>query len=185
MTLTHKQTISLCIIFSWLFSINTLAQTAEDYFHDGAQTYIGGNLAGAMNQVQDGLLKFPDDPKLNELLETLKEEEQKTQDKDQENQDQQNEDQEKKQEQNNQEQNQNKNDEQEEEKEGEQENQSQENENEDQNKENQQPQPQNAREISKEEAQKILQALAQKEKELLKEFKKLKPQGSTTHDKDW
>ena len=49
MTLTHKQTISLCIIFSWLFSINTLAQTAEDYFHDGAQTYIGGNLAGAMN----------------------------------------------------------------------------------------------------------------------------------------
>ncbi len=181
MTLTHKQTISLCIIFSSLFSINALAQTAEDYFHDGAQTYIGGNLAGAMNLVQDGLFKFPDDPKLNELLETLKEEEQKKQNKDQENQDQQNEDQKKDQEQNNQEQNENKNDEQEEEKQGDQENESQEN----QDKENQQPQPQNAREISKEEAQKILQALAQKEKELLKEFKKLKPQGSATHDKDW
>ena len=41
------------------------------------------------------------------------------------------------------------------------------------------------KDLSKEEAQKILQALAQKEKELLKEFKKAKTKGGKTHEKDW
>lgn len=50
----------------------------------------------------------------------------------------------------------------------------------------QQKQQQNISKISKAEAEKILQALAQKEKELLKEFKKQQTESSNkTDDKDW
>lgn len=154
--------------------------TPDTYFHGGAQHWIGGDLPGAINQVQEGLNRFPNDPKLNELLAKLEEEKQNQQQQQQQNQDQQeqqNQDQQQNEEQNQDQQNQ----EQEEQQQDQQQNDEQQQDQQDQ----QQAQPQDAREISKEEAQKILQALAQKEKELLKEFKKQKPQGSATHDKDW
>ena len=47
------------------------------------------------------------------------------------------------------------------------------------------PEDMDMQKISKEDAEKILQALAQKEKELLKEFKKKKTDGSAKHEKDW
>ncbi|MDZ7772866.1 MAG: tetratricopeptide repeat protein [Balneolaceae bacterium] len=56
----------------------------------------------------------------------------------------------------------------------------------DQNQQQQNQQQQQMNQISKEEAEKILQALEQKERELLKEFKKQKTESSDdTNDKDW
>lgn len=55
-----------------------------------------------------------------------------------------------------------------------------------QDQQQQQQQQQQMNQISKEEAEKILQALEQKEKELLKEFKKQKTESSNdTNEKDW
>lgn len=157
-----------------------MAQSADSYFHGGAQSFINADLQGAIAQVQQGLTQYPNDPKLNALLQTLEEEKEKQeqQQQNQQNQDQQEQDQEEQQNQDQQQQNQEEqNEEQQDQQEGEQNEQ-----NEPQEQEGQAQQP---REISKEEAEKILKALAQKEKELLKEFKKQKPQGSATHDKDW
>ncbi|GAB5410236.1 MAG: hypothetical protein BalsKO_26010 [Balneolaceae bacterium] len=159
-----------------------MAQSADSYFHGGAQSFINADLQGAIAQVQQGLAQYPNDSKLNALLQKLEEEKEKQeqqQQQNQQNQDQQEQDQEQQQNQDQQQQDQEEqeNEEQQDQQEGEQNEQ-----NEPQEQEGQAQQP---REISKEEAEKILKALAQKEKELLKEFKKQKPQGSATHDKDW
>jgi DNA anti-recombination protein RmuC len=168
---------AVLVAFSGALSSLVLAQTAESFFHGGAQTYIGGDLPLAINQVLEGLNRFPDDLKLNELLQKLQEEQEKQQQQNQQNQEQQEQEQ-------NQEQQQQQEENQEQEQNEQQENEEQQNQ-EPQDQEQQPAQPQNLDEMSKEEAEKILQALAQKEKELLKEFKKQKPQGSATHDKDW
>ncbi|MGH7970042.1 MAG: hypothetical protein ACREIC_15075, partial [Limisphaerales bacterium] len=41
------------------------AQTADDYFHRGAQLYIWGKKKDAQTQVLTGLQQFPSDPQLN------------------------------------------------------------------------------------------------------------------------
>lgn len=164
-------------VFLLLISATAFAQSADEYFHSGAQSFINADLQTAINQVQNGLDQYPNDAKLNALMEKLQEEQEKQQQQ-QQNQEQQNQEQ-----QSEQEQEQNQNEEQQD-----QENQQQESEGE--NQEQQDPQEMNAeqlesQQISKEDAEKILQALAQKEKELLKEFKKKKSAGSAKHDKDW
>jgi len=75
------------------------AQTAEDYFHRGAQFYVFGEKTNAVVEVATGLQKFPDDQKLRALAEILakEEEEQKQQQQQQQNQDQKNQDQQKQQ----------------------------------------------------------------------------------------
>jgi hypothetical protein len=57
------------------------AQTADDYFHGGAQSYIHAEKEKAKQEVLTGLQKFPSDPKLNGMAVLLKkqEEEQKQQ----------------------------------------------------------------------------------------------------------
>ena len=57
------------------------AQTADDYFHGGAQSYIHAQTEKAQQEIMTGLQKFPQDPKLNGLAALLKkkEEEQKQQ----------------------------------------------------------------------------------------------------------
>lgn len=160
-------------VFLLLISATAFAQSPDEYFHSGAQSFINADLQSAINQVQNGLDQYPNDAKLNALMEKLQEEQEKQQQQQQQNQEQQSE----------QEQEQNQNEEQQE-----QENQQQESEGE--NQEQQDPQEMNpeqleSQQISKEDAEKILQALAQKEKELLKEFKKKKSAGSAKHDKDW
>jgi hypothetical protein len=52
------------------------AQTAEDYFHGGAQFYIFGEKQKAVTEVQTGLQKFPHDAELRKLAELLAKEEQ-------------------------------------------------------------------------------------------------------------
>ena len=53
------------------------AQTADEYFHGGAQHYIFGEKQQAMTEVGTGLQRFPNDPKLTGLADLLKKEEQK------------------------------------------------------------------------------------------------------------
>ncbi len=166
------------IIFLTLLTAPVLAQSADQYFHNGAQFFINADVQTSLNYVEEGLTKYPNDRKLNALYEKLKEEQEKQQQQQQQEQqqDQQNQEQEQEQQQQDQQDQQQENQEQ------------QESEGEDQSE--QQPQEVNpedlqSQQISKEEAEKILRALAQKEKELLKEFKKKKSTGSAKHEKDW
>lgn len=172
------------LLFLFAGVVTTQAQTADDYFHSGAQSYINADLQSAITQVQEGLNQFPNDPKLNSLLQKLEEEQEKQQQQQQQQQQNQENQEQQEQDQQNQEQQEQEQSEEEQEQEQEQE------QNEGQNNEQDQPEeqegkPQDARELSKEEAEKILKALAQKEKELLKEFKKQKKSDAATHDKDW
>lgn len=171
----------LVLIFTVLSASASFAQSADDYFHNGAQSFINADLQTAINTVQQGLDQFPNDEKLNALMQKLQEEQERQQQQQQQNQEQQNQDQQSQQDQQDQQQDQN-NQEQEEEQ------QSQESEGENQGEQDPQeinPEELESQQISKEDAEKILQALAQKEKELLKEFKKKKSDGSAKHDKDW
>lgn len=171
------------IIFALLMVSTGFCQTADDYFHGGAQSFINADLQTAINQVQNGLTKYPNNPKLNALMEKLQEEKEKQQQQQQQNQqEQQNQDQ---QEQQEQEQNQNQEQEQEQQQEQEEQQQSDGQNQKEQNPEEMNPEELQSQQISKEDAEKILQALAQKEKELLKEFKKKKTDGSAKHEKDW
>jgi TolA-binding protein len=163
----------LLISFLTLLTVPVLSQSADQYFHNGAQFFINADLQTSLNYVEEGLMNYPNDRKLNALYDKLKEEQEKQQQQqEQQEQNQQNQ----KQEQEQQDQQQQENQEQ------------QESEGEEQGE--QQPQEVNpedlqSQQISKEEAEKILRALAQKEKELLKEFKKKKSTGSAKHEKDW
>lgn len=168
----------LLIVFLTFLTAPILAQSADQYFHNGAQFFINADLQTSLNYVEEGLSEHPNDRKLNALYEKLKEEQEKQQQQQQQQEQQQNQEQEQEQEQ----QQQNQQDQQ-------QENQEQQ-ESESNEQQEQQPQEVNpedlqSQQISKEEAEKILRALAQKEKELLKEFKKKKSTGSAKHEKDW
>ncbi|HET8865252.1 MAG TPA: hypothetical protein VFM80_06100 [Gracilimonas sp.] len=165
----------LPIIFSLLLTTLAFAQSADNYFHDGAQSFINADLQTAINEVQEGLSRYPNDAKLNALMEKLQQEQEKQQQQQQQQQEQQ-QNQEQNQEQENQEQ----------EQQQQQQQQQQQSENQgEQNPQEMNPEELESQKISKENAEKILQALAQKEKELLKEFKKKKTDGSAKHDKDW
>ena len=45
-----------------LATLNSGAQTAQDYFHRGAQFYIWNQKQQATNEIYSGLKLFPDDP---------------------------------------------------------------------------------------------------------------------------
>ncbi|HYG21678.1 MAG TPA: hypothetical protein VEH04_02765 [Verrucomicrobiae bacterium] len=55
------------------------AQSAQDYFHRGAQFYVFGDKPKAAIEVQTGLQRFPMDRPLNELAGLLRKEEQEQQ----------------------------------------------------------------------------------------------------------
>ncbi len=48
------------------------AQTADDFFNSGAHSYISNNIPGALGVVEKGLKQYPDDAKLKKLYELLK-----------------------------------------------------------------------------------------------------------------
>ncbi len=54
-------------------------QSAADYFHNGAQLYIHGNLPQALAIVTEGLARYPSDARLKGLLEKIKEKQQQQQ----------------------------------------------------------------------------------------------------------
>lgn len=48
------------------------AQTAEDFFNHGAQFYISNNVPAALEKTENGLKRYPDDVKLKKLEKLLK-----------------------------------------------------------------------------------------------------------------
>ena len=72
------------------FAFSATAQSAEDYFHGGAQNFIYSDVQQAISEVQAGLNQYPNDPKLNALMQMLKEEQEKQQQQQNEQQSQQN-----------------------------------------------------------------------------------------------
>ena len=156
---------------------------AESYFHQGAQQFIYNNLEAAISAVETGLERYPDDLKLQSLYEQLKEQQQQQQDQDSQNEQDNGDQTEENSEQNSEQQENSESEEQE--LENEDQSQSQDEQAPDDSDPSERAQAEELKDLSKEEAQKILQALAQKEKELLKEFKKAKTKGGKTHEKDW
>jgi hypothetical protein len=75
------------------------AQTAEDFFNGGAQSYISNNIPSALEKTESGLKIYPNDEKLKKLEELLKQQQQQ---QNQQNQSQQNQSQQNQQQQQNQ-----------------------------------------------------------------------------------
>ena len=66
--------ISLCIA-----PLGLGAQTAEEFFHGGARSYVWGKDREAQTQIITGLRQYPNDPLLNGMAGLLKEKEQQQQ----------------------------------------------------------------------------------------------------------
>lgn len=62
-----------------LATLKVAAQSAEDFFHTGAQAYLTNNAASAREQVDKGLKLYPNDGKLKKLDELLKQQQQQQQ----------------------------------------------------------------------------------------------------------
>ena len=69
-----KLRLLLSISLFALLSHKLCAQSADDFFHGGAQSYLSNNVAGAREEVDKGLKLFPDDIKLKKLDELLNKE---------------------------------------------------------------------------------------------------------------
>ena len=65
----------IALSISLAFPFGLSAQTADDYFHGGAQSYIQAEKEKAKQEVFTGLQKFPADPKLNGMADLLKKQE--------------------------------------------------------------------------------------------------------------
>jgi hypothetical protein len=65
----HKALISAGLL---LIGLGLRADTAEDYFHRGAQRYVFDEPDKARVEVKIGLAQYPDDPKLKKLAKLLK-----------------------------------------------------------------------------------------------------------------
>jgi len=157
------------LLIMCLFPATMFAQSAMDYFHKSANFYVNANKKSAQTTIKEGIQKFPNDPKLKNLAAKIEElpdpeenENQQNQQnqQNQDNQDQQNQDQ--KQNQNQQQQQDQKQD------------------------EMQQKQQQQQQQINREDAQRILDAIAQEEKELLEKLQQKERAGYRPKiEKNW
>jgi len=136
-------------------------KTAQDYFHEGAQLYVFDKKQQAVQAVEEGLRVLPNDEQLKELYKLLlkeKQQQQQQNQQDQQNQDQQNQEQQQQDQQSSQNQN-------------------------EQNQQQQQDQPRN---MSKEEIDRMLEALRQQEEKLQEKVQKKKHKGERAKtEKDW
>jgi DNA primase len=80
---------TIILVFLAIFVNLGRSQTAEGYFHLGADLYIKGQFQQAEQVVQEGLRKFPNDPLLHALAEKLKQKKQQQQQQKQQKQNQQ------------------------------------------------------------------------------------------------
>ncbi len=62
------------------------AQSAVDFFNSGAHSYISNNIPAALETVEGGLKRYPDDVNLKKLYELLKQQQQQQQNQQQQNQ---------------------------------------------------------------------------------------------------
>ncbi|NND71846.1 MAG: hypothetical protein HKN43_09715 [Rhodothermales bacterium] len=164
------------------------AQSALEFFHSGAKAYVGEELPEALNLVQSGLEIEPENARLIALKEKI-EEEQENQQQEQGNNDQESSDNQENQQEDQQEQDS------EQEQESEQENSDQQEQEQsgdpsEENEEQQQPESSNQEmppdpdQLSKEQAERILQALENEEAKLLREVQKIKGRPRRV-EKDW
>ncbi|MHB2155483.1 hypothetical protein ACX8XN_13980 [Calditrichota bacterium GD2] len=152
----------LALIVGGVFIQFASAQNAMEFFHLGANLYVRGQLEQAIQAVDQGLQKFPDDPYLKALKEKLEEQKKQQQQQQQQQQNQQ------KQKEQQQQANENKQDQQK-----------------DQQKQQQaQTDQQKKKEMSKEEAERILRALKEENKKFKKEHLRV-PAGRKQVEKDW
>jgi outer membrane biosynthesis protein TonB len=80
-----RRAASSCALFILSAPFLPAAQTADDYFHRGAQYYIGGEKEKSKNEIFTGLRLFPDDTQLNGMAVLLKKEEKEQQQNQQQN----------------------------------------------------------------------------------------------------
>ncbi|MEQ8714304.1 MAG: hypothetical protein RIC80_14885 [Cyclobacteriaceae bacterium] len=179
-------------------ALSSNAQNAETYFNQASQYYANAKDNMAKRTLDDGLNKFPNDPKLTALSEKIEEdkekeekqeqEEQEQQNQDQQNQDQQEQEQDQEQQQKDSEEQQQQDDQ--EQKEGEQEQQEpQEGEESDEPKEDQpMPSPSEKLEemnLSEEKAKMILEAMRNSEVQYLQQMKKKATKKADSKKPDW
>ena len=187
----------ICTILMVLLTAPAWGQTPEAYYHAGAQQYIDGDVQQALQSIAAGLRLDASHPKLRALLEKIQEEQQQQQEQeqqqqqqqDQQNQDQQNQEQkDREQSENNEQQNQQDEQQSEDQPEENQEDQPSPQDSEEPRQEDQppkpQPQEQEEKELSREEAERILQAMRSKEEEN-KALKRPKKVSKRKVKKDW
>lgn len=172
--MVSKKWISIFIfqLSSLIVLSSASAQTVTEMFNPPAKEYILGNNAAASNLVTSALTQYPTDEKLLKLKELIEQqkEQQDQQNQDQQNQDQQDQDQQDQQDQDQQDQDQEQQDQ--------------------QNQEEQEPQEaqpspaQQAGEMSEEEAQQLLDAMKQNEKDQRTDLRPILGQPVRV-DKDW
>ena len=66
------KSLTLCLLFVALTFGFTFGKTAEDYLHGAAYKYIAGRMQEAGVEAEEGLRAYPDDPKLRNLDDLLK-----------------------------------------------------------------------------------------------------------------
>ncbi len=141
------------------------AQTANDYFHSAANYYVNANKKSAQSTIQEGIIKYPNDSKLKTLATKINELPDPEDDQNQQNQ------------QNQQNKDQDKQDQKDQDK------QDQQNQQDQKDQKGEQPQQ---RQISPEDAQRILNALEQEEKDLQEKMQKKERAGSRPAiEKNW
>ena len=156
---------NLILVVFCLCSMSAFAQSATDYFHLAANQYVNANKKTAIATIREGIQKFPDNQKLKGLAAKIEELPDPEEDQNQQNQQQdQNQD---KDEQNQDQQNQ----------------QQQQDQKKDEMQEKQQQQQQ---QINREDAQRMLDAIAQEEKELQEKLQKKERAGHRGKiEKNW
>jgi hypothetical protein len=60
------------LLIALLAPLPALAKDADDYFHGGAYKYVAGKRQDALLEVEEGLRKFPADPRLKGLADQLR-----------------------------------------------------------------------------------------------------------------
>lgn len=78
----------LLTVLAFLVIYTVHGQTEVEYFNKAAKQYVNDDIPGTGQILAEGLQKYPDDPKLNALLEKLKKDEEDQKKKDQQNQEQ-------------------------------------------------------------------------------------------------
>jgi hypothetical protein len=71
------RTLSLSLLFLTLPVVH--GQTADDFFHGGALSYLSNNIPVALETVTNGLQRFPDNDRLKKLYDLLKQQQQQNQ----------------------------------------------------------------------------------------------------------
>src|SRR6478735_4896932 len=77
------KTIILLAVFS-VVALTSQAQSAQAYFNSSANYYVKDKKVEAMQNVRDGLAKYPNDEKLKALAEKMKQDKKEQDKKDQE-----------------------------------------------------------------------------------------------------